>query len=102
MQFREFRNPEEADYDIKSSLDLNGEFKNDESRTQEDIHRQAILEAMLEAMDWNMLEDLDEISDEELIDEYGITKSEYLNPTKETVLKIKKNKQGKNNQHKSR
>lgn len=96
MHFNEYPNVEEADYDIKSSLNLNEEKK------PSSVHENAIQEAMLEAMDWNILEDLDEISDEELLEAYGITKKEYLNPTEEVVLKIKRNKEEKNKLHKGR
>ena len=71
-EFKEFDNPESTDYDIKSSLkDANS-----------DNYSEKIIELI------GIIEDVDYISDEEFMNQYGILKYEYFNPTADTVRKV--------------
>ena len=78
MEFKEFTNPEEKDYDIKSAY--NGEENNigADEKTQIAIELISLLGGFLED------EELDSI-----YENYGITVSEYMNPTRETINKVK-------------
>ena len=73
MEFKEFTNPEEADYDIKSSQDKS-------STPAINPHYDELINIL------GLLEDIDE---EQLRDKYGITMAEYLNPTEETIEKVR-------------
>lgn len=75
MEFKEYYNPEEEGYDINSSLNNNFSF-NSKNTNQYDMK-------LLELIGF-----LEDITDEELIKKYGITISEYLNPTEETIKKV--------------
>lgn len=65
-EFTEFSNPESADYDITSSL----------QEKEPNIHTLEIIDMVgfLEDGEWTM---------------YGLTEEEYMNPTQETVDKIR-------------
>jgi len=78
MEFREFSNPEERDYDIISSLNANN--SSNLQNIEEDNQYYVQLFDLI-----GILEDFDE---NELIENYGITMQEYLNPTAETIKKV--------------
>ena len=72
MEYREFTestDPLEQDYDVTSGIKEDGVNYYDE---------------LMELV--GILED---ITDEELYDAYGITMQEYINPTAETIEKVK-------------
>ena len=73
MEFKEFTNPEEVDYDIKSSQD-------ERSTPAINPHYDELINIL------GLLEDIDE---EQLRDKYGITMAEYLNPSEETIEKVR-------------
>ena len=73
MEFKEFTNPEEADYDIKMS--------------QEGMVTPVINPHYDELI--NLLGLLEDIDEDKLKDKYGITMAEYLNPTEETIEKVR-------------
>ena len=73
MEFKEFTNPEEADYDIKMS--------------QEEKVTPAINPHYDELI--NLLGLPEDIDEDKFKDKYGITMAEYLNPTEETIEKVR-------------
>ena len=75
MEFKEYSNPESQDYDITSN---NGEIN---------IDNNAQLPYDIELMD--LIGVLDDVSEEELMNNYDITLLEYYNPTAETIEKVK-------------
>jgi len=80
MQFREYveySNPEGSDCDIKSSLN---EVSFDEPKSQSNQFYYSQLFDLI-----GILEDIDE---EDLIKNYGISMQEYLKPTAETIKKV--------------
>jgi len=74
MEFKEFSNPEENDYDITSSLASVGS----NNSTVNPYSEQLI----------DLIGILEDINEEDLQDQYGISMSEYLNPTAETITKV--------------
>lgn len=84
MEFKEFSNPLEQDYDINSSYD---EF----SYSEEEPNK--YFDEMIELI--GILED---VTEEELLRDYGITEYEYLHPNAIVIEKIK-NKLNENNFH---
>lgn len=74
MEFKEFANVEGRDYDLYSN---DGNIKTEENTNP-------YVEELLELI--GLLEDIDE---EELMSQYGITLNEYLHPTEETIKKVK-------------
>ncbi len=74
MEFKEFNNPLEKDYDIKGSLDENYGV----------VEPNAYAEQLVDLV--GILED---VSEEDLIKNYGITLEEYLNPNEEVIYKVK-------------
>lgn len=76
MIFKEFTNPEENNYDITSSFNEDGKPIVYESSS---YYQEQLIDLI------GILED---VSEDELIDEYGITLDEYYNPTKETIIKV--------------
>ena len=72
-EFKEFRNPEEMDYDLKNNSEMKVESGNNEKRKY--------VEELVDML--GFLEDGQWVN-------YGLTEEEYINPTKETVEKIKK------------
>lgn len=79
MEFREYSNPEEADYDITSSL-KSKEEDNKKNKVSE-YYRGLLMDLI------GLLEDIDEKT---LQADYGITLKEYFNPNKEVLLKVKR------------
>ena len=73
MEFKEFTNPEKMDYDITSSL-------NSINNTTSVNHYSEQLVDLI-----GILED---ITEEELQEQYGISMNEYLHPTEETIIKV--------------
>ena len=74
MEYKEFANVEGRDYDLYSN---DGSIKREESTNP-------YVEELVDLI--GILEDIDE---EELFNQYGITLNEYLNPNEETVRKVK-------------
>lgn len=77
MVLKEFSNPEEKDYDIKSSL--NNDFFS--SLSNEDKIDYAIQLTDLMGI-------LKDVKEPELIENYGINIQEYFNPTALTIEKV--------------
>ncbi len=75
MEFKEFTNPEESDYDIMMSLE--GETN---SNTQENPYVEEQI---------NLIGLLEDVNDAETLATYGITAEEYFNPTKESIGRLK-------------
>ena len=73
MEFKEFTSPEERDYDINSSLNS---FNNSVSVNH--YSEQLI----------DLIGILEDVSEEELQEQYGISMSEYLHPTEDTINKV--------------
>ena len=73
MEFKEFTNPEERDYDINSSLNSSNE------NTYVNPYSEQLI---------NLIGILEDVTEKELQDRYGISMYEYLNPTEETVNKV--------------
>ncbi len=80
MEFKEFTNPEEKDYDINSSL---------ESSTYNNQTINTYSEQLVDLI--GILEDVNE---EALQEQYGISMAEYLNPTNETIKKVSERASG--------
>ena len=78
MEFKEFTNPERRDYDINSSLN-NFSFDNN---TSVNFYSEQLNDLI------GILED---VTDEELQQQYGISMDEYFNPTEETINKVSEN-----------
>ena len=76
MEFREYQNPEESDYDITSSLKTSSE--NNKQNQKDYSYLLADLIGILK-----------DVEEEEFIEEYGITMQEYLHPNKQVLLKVK-------------
>ena len=79
MEFREFGNPEERDYDINSNLNDDNYSSNSQSIQDANKYYMQLFDLI------GILEDFEEA---ELIENYGITMQEYLNPTAETIKKV--------------
>ena len=79
MEFREFSNPEGRDYDINSSLNDDNYSSNSQSIQDANKYYMQLFDLI------GILEDFEE---SELIENYGITMQEYLNPTAETIKKV--------------
>ena len=75
MEFREFRNPTERDYDINNSLYHSNNNVDDNT---------ACINELTSII--GILEDIDE---DELYKKYGITLHEYFYPDKEVINKVK-------------
>ena len=74
MEFKEFTNPEEKDYDINSSL---------ESST----YNNQTFNPYSEQLD-DLIGILEDVTEEELQEQYGISMNEYFHPTEETINKV--------------
>ena len=72
MEFKEFSNPESKDYDIISSLNGN-------NNTNYNPYSEQLIDLI------GILED---ITEEELQEQYGISMSEYFRPTSDTIKKV--------------
>ena len=75
MEFKEFGNPESNDYDITSSLKSNS---NNNNKSYNPYIEQLI----------DIIGILEDVTEEELQEEYGISMNEYLNPTAYTIRKV--------------
>ena len=76
MEFKEFSNPESKDYDINSSF---GEVSTNSGVINPYVEQLIDLIGILE-----------DVTDEELQNNYGISVNEYFNPTAETIAKVYK------------
>jgi len=74
MKFREFSNPEEADYDISTALSSNSGYTNINNPYDEQLV--------------GLIGVLEDVSEKELLEKYGITYEEYLHPTEATIDKV--------------
>ncbi len=75
MELKEFSNPEAKDYDINSNF---GEAQTN-SATENPYIEQLI----------ELIGILEDVTEEELQQNYGISITEYFNPTAETISKVK-------------
>lgn len=84
MEFKEFTNPEEKDYDITSSLDAAERAKR---------------EAKVDKIHQDFTELLGDLGFPELYElaSYGITKEEYTHPSLTTIKKLEEYAMDKNN-----
>ena len=73
MEFKEFTNPEGKDYDINSSLNS--------------YNSSVQINPYSEQLD-DLIGILEDITEEELQEQYGISMDEYLHPTEETINKV--------------
>lgn len=80
MEFKEFTNPEERDYDINSSLNS---FNN--SVSVNPYSEQLV----------DLIGILEDVTEEELEEQYGISMNEYLHPTEDTINKVTERISGK-------
>lgn len=78
MEFKEFSNPLENDYDIKHTYE--------EGKVNNNTINNPYSELLI-----NMLGILEDVNEEELYETYGISEQEYLNPTRDTIIKVKEN-----------
>lgn len=85
MEFKEFSNPEKEDYDINSSTD--------ESITSNTVSNANIYVSQL----IDLIGFIEDVTDEELQQEYGININEYFNPTALTITKVSKTLNNKSN-----
>ncbi len=74
MEYKEFNNPESKDYDINITVD--------ENYGVVDSNKYSIILA-------DMIGVLEDISEDELLSQYGITMDEYLNPNADVIIKVK-------------
>ena len=77
MTFKEFSNPEEQDYDITSSQ--NGEIDNNVNYSSNPYVSELV----------DLIGILEDVYEEDLIRNYGITMQEYFNPNLEVINKVK-------------
>lgn len=77
MEFKEFSNPESKDYDIKSSF-------GEESASNSGVSNPYVEKLI------DLIGILEDFTDEELQNDYGISVNEYFNPTAETIAKVSK------------
>ena len=76
MEFNEFNNPEGSNYDINSSLNYSDSFNSSSNPYSNQLT--------------DLIGILEDISEEELQEQYGISMNEYLNPNAETISKVEK------------
>ncbi len=74
MEFKEYNNPEDYDYDIRSSLDGNSSGSQEKQYCHEQL--------------FDLIGILEDVTEKDLLINYGITIQEYLRPTKETIKKV--------------
>ena len=77
MEFKEFENPEEKDYDIKSNNQIIKNISNDEIE---------ISKSQKEFLDLWIDLGMPEIYE---LEPFGINEKEFENPTKQTLIKLK-------------
>ena len=92
MEFKEYTNPEERDYDINMSFKNTNNKENKQNRIHEEnkqnrIHEEnkqnRIHEEFFELLSYLGFPEVHEL------EEYGITEEEYTNPTLSTIKKLK-------------
>ena len=74
MEFKEYNNPENKDYDITSSLNYNKNTGNNINPYSEQLI--------------NLVGILEDVNEEELQEQYGISVNEYFNPNAEVIEKV--------------
>ena len=74
MKFKEFSNPGSKDYDITSSLNYNNSYSSSHNPYSEKL--------------MDLIGILEDITEAELQEQYGISMKEYLNPTADTLRKV--------------
>lgn len=77
MTYNEFSNPEGRDYDINSSI------KYDDSLANMNVPNPYVEQLI------DLIGILEDISEEELLSNFGITIGEYLNPSEEVINKVR-------------
>ncbi len=82
MEFKEFTNPESSNYDINSSLNSLNSFNNN-------ISVNPYSEQLCDLI--GILED---VSEANLQEQYGISMNEYFHPTEDTINKVKEKVSG--------
>ena len=75
MEFKEFTNPESKDYDINSSLASSNTYNSSASNQYS------------EQLD-DLIGILEDVTEEELQDQYGIDMNEYFSPNADTITKV--------------
>lgn len=86
MEFKEFSNPLENDYDINHSYE------------EEKVNNSTISNPYIELL-IDMIGILEDVTEEELYEAYGISEQEYLNPTRDTIIKVKEKLQNSERMH---
>lgn len=74
MEFREYSNPEANNYDVKSSFSTNSSNIQNSNQYYDQL--------------FDLIGILEDITEEELQENYGISMQEYLKPTGETIRKV--------------
>ena len=74
MEFKEYNNPEMVDYDIKSSLNYDSSTTNYNNKYYEQL--------------FELIGILEDVTEEELMENYGISMQEYFKPSAETIKKV--------------
>ena len=74
MEFKEYNNPENKDYDITSSLNYNKNTTNNINPYSEQLI--------------NLVGILEDVTEEQLQEQYGISVNEYFNPNAEVIEKV--------------
>lgn len=75
MEFKEFTNPEETDYDIMISLEGNTNSDGDDNPYVEE--------------QMNLIGLLEDVNETKVLATYGITAEKYFHPTKESITRLK-------------
>ena len=75
MEFREFTNPEERNYDVYSHSTNNATY----SKKTSNIYTEQLID---------LIGFLEDVTEEDLQEQYGISMAEYLNPNAETIAKV--------------
>ena len=83
MEFKEYTNPEERDYDINMSFKNTNNKENKQNRIHEENKQNRIHEEFFELLSYLGFPEVHEL------EEYGITEEEYTNPTLSTIKKLK-------------
>ena len=74
MEFREFTNPKEKDFDINSSSESSTNNYQDSNQYYEQL--------------FDLIGILEDVTEEDLQEQYGISMSEYLHTAKDTINKV--------------
>lgn len=83
MEFKEYTNSEERDYDINMSLKNTNNEENKQNRIHEENKQNRIHEEFFELLSYLGFPEIHEL------EIYGITEEEYNNPTLSTIKKLK-------------